>query len=118
METWNPNYNDLRGVFREYFSISCFPQSLEDRFALIGLICYLTNKLRAKHPDITCWEVISKIAFKEGNYTDEYVQSLRGLSIICEDFMQGVTKFPKFGFENDKEIIKKVKEILDNWLPF
>ena len=117
MDTWNPTYEDLKGVYREFFSMT-YACSLEDKFALIGLICYLTNKLRAKHPDITCWEVIAKIAFKEGNYTDEYVQSLRGLSIICEDFMFGVTKFPTFGFKTDKEILNKIKEVLNNWVPF
>lgn len=118
MDEWSPSYEELRGVFNEYFSMFNFTSSLEDRLALIGLICYLTDKLRIKHPDITCWEVIAKIAFKEGNYTDDYVKSLRGLSIICEDFMQGVSKFPKFGFENDKEVLNKIKEILGNWLPF
>ena len=117
MDKWEPSYDELRTIYQEYFSMK-YACSLEDKLALVGLICYLTNKLRMKHPDITCWEVISKIACKEGNYTDEYVQSLRGLSIICEDFMYGVSKFSKFGFENDKEIVKKVKEILDKWVPF
>ena len=117
MDTWQPSYEELRVIYQEYFSMK-YACPMEDKLALIGLIGYLTAKLRLKHPDITCWEVISKIAFKDGTYTDEYVQSLRGLSIICEDFMYGVTKFPKFGFENDKDIIKKVKEILDTWVPF
>lgn len=117
MDEWKPNYAELKGIYEEYFSLK-YACSLEDKLALIGLICYLTNKLRIKDPDITCWEVIAKIAFKEGTYTDEYVQSLRGLSIICEDFMYGVTKFPTFGFKSDKEILNKIKEILNNWVPF
>lgn len=117
MDTWEPNYADLKSLYQEYFSMK-FACSMEDKLALIGLICYLTNKLRLKHPDITCWEVISKMAFKEGDYTDEYVKSLRGLSIICEDFMIGVKEFPTFGYKDDKSIVKKVKEIFDNWLPF
>jgi len=117
MDQWKPDYAELKSIYSDYFSLK-YACSLEDKFALIGLICYITNKLRIKNPDITCWEVIAKIAFKEGTFTDEYVQSLRGLSIMCEDFMYGVTKFPTFGFKTDKEILNKIKEVLDNWLPF
>ena len=42
---------------------------------------------------------------------------LKGLAVICSDLGYACTNFPTFGLK-DKEIPNKIKEILNNYLPF
>ena len=42
---------------------------------------------------------------------------MESLSIICDDFSYGCESFPTFGLE-DKDIPKKVQELLREHLPF
>lgn len=49
------------------------------------------------------------------HFPQEYV---RGLSIVCEDFMYGVKTFNTCGCKSAKEMITQINNILDNWLPF
>lgn len=119
METWTPNYQELKQTYANYYGVCNFNGSFEDRITLIVSVCYITQKLREKNPDITCWEVLAKIAFKDGMYCDDYVAAIRGLAIMCEDFMQGAKgEVPKLDFKSNKEMIAEVKRILDTWIPF
>ena len=119
METWTPNYQELKDTYTSYYSVSNFNCSFEDRLTLIAIVCYITQKLREKNPDITCWEVLAKIVFKEGSYCDDFIAAIRGLAIMCEDFMQGTTgEIHKLDFKSNKEMIAEVKRILDTWIPF
>lgn len=119
METWTPNYQELKDTYNKYYGVCNFNGPFEDRITLIMSVCYITQKLREKNPDITCWEVLAKIIFKDGSYCDDFVAAIRGLAIMCEDFMQGITgKIPKLDFKSNKEMIAEVKRILDTWIPF
>ena len=90
-----PSYKDLQNVY---------------------LKCALTAAQKNKNPDITCYEVIKKIIAKGGpQLTDDY---LFGLSIVCEDFLKGSTKFNTCGLKTAKDMVEKINEILEKWLPF
>ena len=43
---------------------------------------------------------------------------IKGLSIVCEDFMYGIKTFNTCGCKSAKEMITQINNILDNWLPF
>ena len=105
-------YKELKSLYEEYFSIATLGKDFNDRLGLISLICYLYNKLKPKNPDLTYWYLLYKMGSKE--VPDKY---LIGLSIICENFSENCSEFPNFGIK-DKDIPKRIKELLHNWLPF
>ena len=111
-----PSYKDLQNVYLKWFSLGGIAGEIDNKFALISLICALTAAQKNKNPDITCYEVIKKIIAKGGpQLTDDY---LFGLSIVCEDFLKGSTKFNTCGLKTAKDMVEKINEILEKWLPF
>lgn len=105
------NYDSLRQFYADNFSLGCINSDINTKFALISLICLLTYKLQQKKPDVTCYQVIMKI---DNELPEKFI---KGLSIVCEDFMYGCKEFPDFGVEL-KKIPGKIKEILHDYLPF
>jgi|SRR5574344_1027909 hypothetical protein len=112
----NISYNELQSIYNKYFSLSGIEGEIDKKFALISLICLLTNASKKKTPDVTCYQVIRKVLeLSKTNLPDDYIN---GLSIVCEDFLKGSTKFNNCGLKTPNEIVSKIKEILDQWLPF
>lgn len=107
-----PSYRELEDIYKKYFSLGYLNTDINTKFALISLICYLTETLRKKKPDVTYYQVIVKIS--NGILSEDQVNSL---SIICSDFSYGCNEFPTFSIP-DKDIPAKIREILTNWLPF
>lgn len=110
------SYEDRKTIYSNYFSLGNLNTDIGSKFALISLICYLTHKLRMKKPEVNCYKVIMKIIEKNAHtYNMEFIENL---SIICDDFMQNTSEFLTFDIKSTKEMAKKVKEILDTWIPF
>lgn len=116
MEEWNPSYKDLEEYYRKYFSLANLNTDIGSKFALISLICFLTKQARMKNPDATCYQVIMKIINGEENSYD--MKFIRGISIICDDIMKQCTEFLTFDIKTSKDMVKKIKEILNTYLPF
>lgn len=113
---YEPSYRDLSAVYAYYFTLGNLNTDIADKFGLISLICYLTFKVRKKSPKATCLQVINKIIEKDkAKYDERFIQ---GLSIVCEDFMRNTSSFLTFGLKTQKEIISKIREIMNTWLPF
>lgn len=110
--TTTPPYEEMQRVYNQYFSMGYLNTDINTKFALISLICYLTEKLKAKKPNVTHYQVVRKLS--EGIIPEDQI---KGLSVICSDFSYGCTEFPTFGID-DKNIPTKIKEILSKWLPF
>ena len=108
----NPPYEELQKVYNEYFSLSYLGHDINKKFALISLTCYLKKKLSEKKSDVTHYQILKKII---GEQVSE--DFLKGLAVICSDFGYQCTEFPTFGLE-DKQIPAKIKEILQEWVPF
>ena len=105
----------MQKIYSKYFSLNFLGNDISNKFALISLTCSLTNKLKAKKPDVTHWSVLYKINSKGTTHVPEDL--LKGLAVLCSDFGYGCTEFPTFGIE-DKKIPEKIKELLDSWIPF
>ena len=111
-----PSYEDLKNIYSRWFSLGGIAGEIDNKFALISLICTIVSAQRKKTPNISCYEIIKKIVAKGNNpLTDDYII---GLSIVCEDFLKGSSKFNTCGLKTAKDMIIKINEILDNWLPF
>lgn len=112
------SFNELRDFYADNFSLGYINSghnrsSIEERFVLISLICYITYKSKLKNPDTTHYQIIMKLS-KNLGLSDTF---LKGLAIVCEDFSYQCTDFPVFGLKGN-DIIKEVVSILKSYLPF
>lgn len=105
------NFDELRDIYMQYFSLGKLSCNINEKFALISLLGYITQKAKQKHPDVTYYSIIKKI---DDSLPEEYVKSL---AIIVEDFSFNVKEFPTFGIKGP-DMIKTVKSILNKYLPF
>lgn len=111
------SYEELSKLYSENFGLSHLDTSIEERLALLGLICNVTYEMKKKKPGVTCYQIIMHI-MKDKGLTKDYETFLTNLSIMCEDTMKYCTKFSDFGIKEGKKQVAKIREILDTWLPF
>lgn len=119
LEFQNFSYEEKVGFYVRNFSTGSFSSGkLSNKLALISLISLVTKKLREKEGNLTVKAVIEKILQRPLISTQSFDSFLIGLSIICEDFLYEVKEIDNFGFTDSKQIINKIKELLNEWLPF
>ena len=118
-EFQNLSYEEKISFYVRNFSTGAFSSGkLSNKLALISLICLVTKKLREKDGNLTVKVVIEKILQRPLIITESFDSFLIGLSIICEDFLYQTTEIDNFGFTDSKQIIAKIKELLNEWFPF
>lgn len=90
--------------------------SLNDKLILISLIAFTANKLKEKNPELTTLSMLVKITGeKEGT---NFYAALENLSLLVDDLSYGITVFDPCGLTSSKDIINKIKELLQTWTPF
>lgn len=109
------SYEELKKFYDTYFGLSYLNCPIEERLAVIGLICNVTHELQKNKPGVTCYQVIMKIV---GDTTTTSRKFLESLSIMCEDTMRNCSKFNDFGIKEGKKQVAKIREILSTYLPF
>lgn len=111
------NFKQLQQFYSDNFSLGYINasgrSSIENRFVLISLICYVTFKYKLKDPDTTYYGIITKLN-KDIHLPEDFI---KGLAIVCEDFAYQCQDFPVFGLKGN-EIVKEIKNILSTYLPF
>jgi hypothetical protein len=112
------DYESRRGVYQRSFSLGYLSsEEMNDRLVLISLVALVHQKMQLKDKNTTPLAVLLKITGeKEPN--SAYYQFLETLSIIVEDFSYGIKKIDACGLKTSPEIINKIKEILNTWMPF
>lgn len=110
-----PPFNKMKDYYIKNFSLGHLnTSSVNEKFALIALLCWITFKAREKRPDVTFYQIIYKI---DNSLPEVFI---KGLAIICEDFSYGykdVKAFPTFNIE-PKDMVKTIQGILKTYLPF
>lgn len=106
-------YPELKDIHNKYFALGYIATDIKQKFAVISLICYIVNSLRKKTPDVTYYQIITKLSVGTGLTEDE----IKGLAIVCEDFAYGCTEFPTFEIK-PSDMPKTIKQILMKKLPF
>jgi len=106
-------YEELKRLHSQYFGFYHLNISLNEKFAVIAMICSIVNELKKKKPDITYYEIVNKLCSNKG-FDKDFIW---GLSIVCEDFGIDAKEIPNFGIKV-AEMPKKVSELLNNYLPF
>jgi len=111
-------YEEKRDVYQRTFTLGYLnSEEMNDRLVLISLLALVYQKMKLKEKDITPLKVLTKIT-GEKESDSVYFQFLETLAIIVEDFSYGMKKIDACGFKTSPEIINKIKEILNTWIPF
>jgi hypothetical protein len=111
------SYEEKKDLYQELFSLGNFSSELNDKLVLISLIALVSSKLKAKNPKLSTLDIILKIAEQEKD--DSYFYHyLEGLAIVTDDFSYATSKYDSCGLSSSEEIIKKIKNLLNAWLPF
>ena len=109
------SFEKLCKVYTKYFTLGYLNANMSDKLACIALTCYITNEVKKKNKNLTCYDVLLKVAKDSGEI--EKRTFLKSLAAICEDYMYGCTVFPDFGVHT-KEMPKQLKILLDKYCPF
>lgn len=121
MEVWEPTFEELNEIYQKYFTLKNVGVTIDNKFGLISLVCFLTKQARVKKPDATCLQVLEKVNAPTAEDPFSACGNpdfIRGLAIICEDYMQTKGDFMTFGMKSSKEMVAKIREILGEELPF
>ena len=111
-------YENRRDVYQRTFSLGYLAsEEMNDRLVLLSLIALVYQKMKAKEKDITALVVLLRITGEKEKNT-AYYQFLESLAIITEDFSYGIKKIDACGLKTSQEIINKIKELLNTWIPF
>ena len=73
--------------------------------------------MKKKNPKITALEVLEKITKDEEN-SSYFQKMLESLALLVEEFSWQCTTSNSFNMTDSKDIINKIKEILNTWIPF
>lgn len=106
-------YKQLEAIYNQYFSLGNLNININNKFALISLICYIVTSMRKKQPDVTYYQVVHKICDGRG-FEDNFIN---GLAIMCESFGYGCKDFPTFNIA-PKDMVKTCRDILESYMPF
>lgn len=111
------NYDDKKKLYTRCFSSGYFSSGhLNDKLAIISLVGLSVSKLKLKNPEMNTLEFLSKITgTKEGSAG---YKMMEGFSIVIDDLCYEIVKYDTFKLDNSKDIVNKIKETFDTWLPF
>jgi len=117
-EIRNLDFEEKRKIYGNVFSFGyLWTNSLNDRLVLISLVALVSNQMKLKDPKVTTLQILIKITNKEKDNSAFY-KALETLSILVDDFSYGIKVFDPCGFKTSQEIINKIKELLNTWMPF
>ena len=111
------DYHDKLEVYSKIYDIGTFSEDMNDKLVLISLLTLTYRKMKEKNPDITPLMILMKLT-NTSKSNNHYYLMLESLSIIVENFSYACKKVDNCGLTNSQDIINKIKQILDLWLPF
>ena len=111
----NISFDKLSKIYNNLFSLGYINTDINEKLALISLVCYMTNAIRKKGKKINCYEVLLNIG--KDLPTIEKNTFLKSLGAICEDLMYGCDTFPDFNIK-PSDMPNTVRGILDKYVPF
>ena len=114
MEYYDMTYEEMKDIYNENFSLGYLNVDVNNKFAVIALTCHLTMKAKQQKPDITPYKILMQITAKDP-LPEKFI---KGLAIMCEDFMYGCTEFPTVGIKTPAEMAKQIGKILHEYIPF
>lgn len=112
----NMPFEEVCDLYTKYFSLGHINSDVSDKLAIISLTCYITNAIRKKGKNVSCYDVLLKVVPGLGDF--EKNTFLKGLSALCQDLMYDCNTFPDFGIEPKKMPEQLRQLIYDKYCPF
>jgi hypothetical protein len=111
-------YEEKKDIYLKEFSLGNFhSKNVNEKLILVSLLSVVYIKMKEKNQNITPLEILISIT-KQKSDNSSFYQMLESLSILVEDFCYDCDKSESFGLKTSQEIINKIKEILNTWMPF
>ncbi len=117
MQTEGLTYDQKRDLYIKSFSFGSIGKNVNDKLILISLLSVTYMKMKVKKPDITVLDILKSIT-KQAPDNSSFYQLLESLSIVVEDYSYGCIEADTCGVSTSQEIIEKIKQILNQWVPF
>lgn len=111
------SYKEKLLLYKKVFSIGNFGDDLNETLILISLVALTTTKMREKNPEVTPLKVLMQIT-STYDQTTGFFQLLENISILVDDMIHVSPKIDNCGLKTSAEIINRIKNILNQWLPF
>ena len=117
------DYSGKKAIYNRIFSTGVLDKegintiSVSDKMVLISLISLTFIKMKVKKPEILPLDILLSIT-KQKKDNSAFYQFLEALSIIVEDFSYAANTADPCGLKTSQEIISKIKELLNLWIPF
>lgn len=92
--------------------------NITDKLVLISLIGLSSYKLKEKNPEMTTLDFLIAITKSTKKKDEQFHNFLENLAILVDDLSYATKEFDTCGMKSSAEIINKIKEILETWLPF
>jgi hypothetical protein len=114
----NISFEKLSKIYSKYFTLGYLNTNLSDKLACIALTCYITNEVKKKNKNLTCYDVLLKVAKDSGEI--EKKTFLKSLAAICEDYMYGysISRFWSFSERNAQATQNLIRQILSILIDF
>lgn len=91
-------------------------KELDDKLKLISLISLTSHKIKEKNKNLTTLEILKQITgYNKDSIGYNFIENL---SIIVDDLSYGNSNFNSYGLKTSKEIINKINELINQWIPF
>jgi len=113
----NLTYEDKKQFYFKFLSLGSIGKSVNDKLILISLVSFTYIKMKDKNPKITVLDILKNIT-KQKQDNSIFYQMLESLSIIVEDYCYNCSEADSCGLKTSQEIINKIKQILNTWVPF
>lgn len=115
----NLTYEEKEVLHREVYSLGTIGSThdVNDKLILISLLALTYLKMKEKNPNVKVIDILKSITKQEPDNSYFY-QMLEGLAILVEDLSYNCKTADACGLTSSKEILMKIKAILNTWLPF
>jgi len=112
------SFEEKQRIYQSCFSVGYVGSGdLNDRLVLISLVSLTYQKMKEKDKSITPLKLLLKITGQKEDASSFY-SFLESLAFLVEDMTYGIKKIDSCGMKTSQDIINKIKELLNTWIPF
>lgn len=115
----NLPYKEKRDIYSKAFSLGTFNgiTNVNDKLILLSLVSLVYLQMKKKKSDISPLDILLNIT-KQSPDNSGFYQTLETISLMVEELCYAAKTADACGLKNSQEVINKIKEILNSWIPF
>ena len=112
-------YPEKRDVYSKTFCLGTFNgiTNVNDKLILLSLVSLVYLQMKKKKADITPLDILLSIT-KQVPDNSGFYQTLETISLMVEELCYAAITADSCGMKTSQEVVNKIKEILNSWIPF